>query len=159
MSKTLDDILGTADTNVPEEPAAQIADESVSPALEETATPGPVVEESAELSATSSDVPAEPETVVEGTTVSDVVEDTFVPAVDVTVEPVKSLECAEEFHPYLKSIIRPVVLYGNKMCTKTIGSFIGTVKVTQEPEGGVALVEYMKIINGARRKMKAYIHI
>lgn len=160
MSKTLDDILGTPDTAVPEKLAADAIPGEAQPAAENEDAKTPNAANKAE-STPAADVADEENlqplaTGAEDDTVIEVPQPAATDADEQITEVVSELD---DFHPYLKSIIRPVVLYGNKYCTKPQGRFSGTVKVIEPPENGVALVEYMIITNGARRKMKAYIHI
>lgn len=157
MSKSLDDILGTASTDV---------DESVAPVVEEETANTDVVE--AETSAntdgaTNDRSVAQQEPVVEET--DDVAataenDSDLEEIVEPEVKHDGSVHEVEEasFRPYVLTLNKPTRIFRNKQMTKPDGYYTGVVKVLTQ-DNNTALVEFMVVANGVRRRARAYIII
>lgn len=164
MSKSLDDILGTASTDV---------EESVAPVAEEAANTD-VVEDDTSAKQANIDTPANPDGATNDRAVAQqepVVEEpddvataendsTTADIVEPEVQHDDSVNEVEEvaFRPYMLTLNKPTRIFRNKQMTKPDGYYTGVVKVLTQDKN-TALVEFMVVANGVRRRARAYIII
>lgn len=166
MSKSLDDILGTASTDV---------DESVAPVVDEETANTDLAEDDTSAKQADIDTPANPDgatndravaqqepVVEEPDDVATTAENDSTPAdvVEPEVQHDDSVHEVEEvaFRPYMLILNKPTRIFRNKQMTKPDGYYTGVVKVLTQDKN-TALVEFMVVANGVRRRARAYIII